>query len=64
MIQNRYFTPLGFIINLFGTLTLPIYEMFTSNCVAYLSPTWTIEVSAYRINIFGDYLTNFERCSL
>ena len=64
MIQNRYFTPLGFIINLFGTLTSPIYQMLISNCVAYLSPTWTIEVSAYRINIFGDYLTNFERCSL
>ena len=53
VIQNRYLTPLGFIVNLFGERpllsTIPYNAdtdaPVTCPCTAYLSPTWTVEVS-------------------
>ncbi|KAF8065007.1 hypothetical protein FPV67DRAFT_1653843 [Lyophyllum atratum] len=44
--QNRYLTPLGFMVNLFDSLICPALPE------AYLSPVWTFEVGAVTSSVY------------
>lgn len=45
-LQNRYVTPLGFMVNLFGMFyRVLLGQVLTLSAEAYLSPYWTSDVS-------------------